>query len=63
MPTGCIKINPDISLKTFNHLLETIDLDDKTGHLYIADIHFGCENATSKQGTYNKICPAIIEKQ
>ena len=23
MPTGCIKNNPDVSWRTFNHLLET----------------------------------------
>ena len=63
MPTGCIKNNPDVSWRTFNHLLETVDLDDKTGHLFIVDIKFDYENASSKQRTYNEIYPPIIEKQ
>ena len=63
MPTGCIKNNPDVSWRTFNHLLETVDLDDKFGHLFIVDIKFDYENALSKQRTYNEIYPPVIEKQ
>ena len=46
MPTSCITFDSDISWKTFNHLLETVDLDDNIGHLYIVDIYFAYENAT-----------------
>ena len=63
VPTGCIKNNSDISWRTFNHLLETVDLANKIGHLFIVDIHFDYENATPKQRTYNEIYPPIIEKQ
>ena len=63
MPTGCIKFDPDTSWKTFNHLLETFELDDKIGHLYIVDIYFDYENATEKQWAYNDISPPVIEKQ
>ena len=57
VPTGCIKFDPDTSWKTFNDLLETVDLDEKIGHLYIADIYFDYENATEKQRVYKKIFP------
>ena len=40
MPTGYIKLNPGISWRTFNILLESIDLDDPIGHLHIVDIEF-----------------------
>ena len=40
MPTGHIKLNPGISWRTFNILLESVDLDDPIGHLYIVDIEF-----------------------
>ena len=63
LPTGCIKDNKDISWETFNFLLETVSLDDKIGHLYIADIEFDVKNATKKQFAYNEIYPPIIEKQ
>ena len=63
MPTGCIKFDTDISWKTFNHVLETVDLDDKIGHLYIVDIYFDYENATQKQRACNEISPPITEKQ
>ena len=63
MPTGLIKFDPDISWKTFHHLLETVDLDDKIGHLYVVNIYFDYENATQKQRAYNEISPPIIEKQ
>ena len=63
LPTGTIKDNSDISWETFNLLLESFSLEDKTGHLYIVDIEFGYENASKKQIVYNEIYPPIIEKQ
>ena len=63
MPTDHIKLNPDISWRTFNILLEPVDLDDPIGHLYIIDIEFGHTKATLRQITYNEIYSPIIEKQ
>ena len=40
MPTGCIKENEPPSWLDFNILLETVDLDDPIGHLFIVDIVF-----------------------
>ena len=48
LPTGCIKNDADISWNTFNLLLESINLNDEIGHLYIVDINFNMENATKK---------------
>ena len=63
LPTGCIKNDPDLSWTTFNLLLESVNLEDKIGHLYIVDIKSDYENATEKQITYNEIYPPIVEKQ
>ena len=62
LPTGCIKEKEVMSYKKFDLLLETVDLDDKTGHLFVVDIHFHHKNATSRQLSYNEIFPPIIEK-
>ena len=40
MPTGCIKKHPASSWLRFNHLLKTVSLDDKRGHLFVIDIKF-----------------------
>ena len=63
LPTGCIKDNDDISWETFNILLESVNFDDKIGHLYIVDIEFDFKNATEREFVYNEIYPPIIEKQ
>lgn len=64
MPTGCIKEHPlSCSMLEFNLLLETIDLDDKIGHLYVVDIEFDKANAMKQQLFFNEIMPPIIEKQ
>ena len=63
LPTGCIKNDFDVSFQTFNILLESVDLEDKIGHLYIVDIEFDYKNASQKEMTYNEIYPPIIEKQ
>ena len=39
LSTGCIKDNDDISWETFNILLESVNFDDKIGHLYIVDMN------------------------
>ena len=63
IPTGCIHSNSDISFRTFNLLLESVDLDDEIGHLYIVDIKLDFSNLTNRQKAYNEISPSIIEKQ
>ena len=63
MPTGCIKQKELPSWLDFHILLETVDLDDSIGHLFIVDIFFDEKNATKKQLLYNEIFPPIIEKQ
>ena len=62
MPPGCIKEDPALSWLKFN-LLETVDLDDKIGHLFVADIEFYEKRATEREYLYNEILPPIIEKQ
>ena len=48
MPTGSIKKKVP-SWQEFNLLLETVDLDDSIGHLFVVDIFFGYKNATQKK--------------
>ena len=63
MPTGCIKKDPDPTWRTFNLLMERVDLDDLIGHLFIADIEFDYEQATPRQQVFNEIFPPLIKKQ
>ena len=63
LPTGCIKDNNDLSWKTFNILLEKVDLEDNIGHLYIVDIMFDAKNATKKHLVYNEIYLPVLEKK
>lgn len=63
MLTGCIKEHPAPTWRNFNFLLETVDLDDSVGHLFIVDIEFNEKDAMEREYTYNKILPPIIEKQ
>ena len=63
LPTGCIKDDPDLSWQTFNLLVESVDLNDPIGHLFVADIKFDKENASDKQIVYNEIYPPIVEKK
>ena len=53
LPTDCIKDNSDISLETFNFLLEKVDFEHTIGHLYTVDIEFDIKNATKRELTYN----------
>ena len=62
VPTGSIKKKVP-SWREFNLLLETVDLDDPIGHLFVVDIFYDHKNATQKQNIYNEIYPPIIEKQ
>ena len=63
LPMGCIKKEPEPTWRTFNILLEKVDLDDPVGHLFVVDISFDYEKATPRQRIYNEIHPSIIEKQ
>ena len=63
MPTGYIKEHPSPSWLEFNLLLETVNLDDKIGHLFVVDIKFDEKRATEREYMYNEIMLPIIEKQ
>ena len=63
MPTGCIKKEPQPTWRTFNLLLESVNLDETVGHLFVVDISFDYKKATPRQRLYNEIYPSIIEKQ
>ena len=63
MPTGCIKKEPQPMWRTFNILLEKVDLNDPTGHLLVVNVSFDYEKATPWQRIYNEIYPPIIEQQ
>ena len=41
LPTGCIEKEEVPSRRKLDLLLETLNLDDKIGHLFVVDIHFG----------------------
>ena len=41
--TSSIKKEPELTWRTFNVLLEKVDLDDPAGHLFVVDISFDCE--------------------
>ena len=62
MPTGSIK-EKSPSWFEFNHLLETVDLDDKIGHMFVVDIRFDREKASDRVLMYNEIFPPVIEKR
>ena len=63
MPTGCIKEHPSPSWLEFNLLLETVDLDDETGYVFVVNIEFDEKRATERRYMYNEILPPVIEKQ
>ena len=63
LPTGCIKIDSDISFQKLDDLIQKLDIDLQIGHLYAVDIEFDHKNATQNQIAYNEIYPLIIEKQ
>ena len=56
LPTGSIKQREKIQTwREFNLLLESVDLDDKIGHLFVIDIRFNKEEAIPKEFMYNEI--------
>ena len=62
LPTGYIKKNPRPSWLKFNTVIETVDLDDDIGHLFVVDFEFNEKNATEKQLRYNEKFMPVIEK-
>ena len=61
VPTCFIREHPAPSWLKFILLLETVDLDDKIGHLFVVDIEFDNKRATEQEYTYNEVLPPIIE--
>ena len=60
---GCIKEKTNLTWKALHLLLESVDLDDKIGHLFVVDIEFNCEITTERQIMYIEIYPPTVEKQ
>ena len=63
MTTGCIKKDPQPTWRTFDLLLERVNLEDPVGHLFVVDVSFDYEKASPRQRLYNEIYQSIIEKQ
>ena len=63
LPTGCFEKESQPTWRTFNVLLEKVDLDDPVGYLFVVDISFDYNKVTPRQRIYNEIYPSIIEKQ
>ena len=55
-PVGAIK-EKDPSWTEYNILFEKVPLDDKKGHIFVADIEFDHEHATDRRIMYNEILP------
>ena len=62
LPIGCMKENKNFSWVDFNILIESVDLTDKIGQLFVVDIFFGAKNANKNQLLYYEIFPPVIEK-
>ena len=63
MPTGCIKELPAPTWRKFNFFLETVDLDNPIGHLFIANIEFDKANVMEREYMYNETMSPIMVKQ
>ena len=62
--TGCIKKQDKVpNWKKFNFILETVDLHDTIGHLFVLDIVFNYAQPNAKTLIYNKTYCPIFEKQ
>ena len=57
------KKEPQPTWRSFNILLKRVNLNDPIGHLFVVDISFDYEKATSRQRVYNELYLSIIEKQ
>ena len=63
IPKDCIKEHLALPWLKFNLLPETINFDDKIGHLFVVDIKFYEKGVTEREYMYNEILSLIIEKQ
>ena len=64
MPTGCIKEHLFPSWLEFSLFLETIDLEDQIGHLFVVDIEFDEKRATERGTCIMKFChPSLKNKK
>ena len=63
IPMGCIKEQSAPSWLKFSLLLETVNLDEEIGHLFVVDTEFDEKRATEQKYIYNEILTPIIEKQ
>ena len=62
LPYGCIKLKKTIpTLDELKDLLAKVSLDDKIGHLFIADIVF--DDINEKTILFNELYPPIFEKK
>ena len=49
MPTGCLQYKKEITMmKQFNMMLETVNLGEKRGHIFVLDIEFDKKRAKKK---------------
>ena len=55
MPTGCIKEQSAPSWLKFNLRLETVDLDNEIGHLFVVNIESDEKEANEEECMYNEI--------
>ena len=46
-----------------NKLIESVDLKDDIGHLFVVNLFFNAKNANEKQLLYQEVFPPVIEKQ
>ena len=61
LPYGCIKLKKSVpTLHELKELLANVTLDDKIGHLFIADIFFKDQN--EKTILFNELYPPIFQK-
>ena len=61
LPYSCIKREKSISsFEELEHLLKSVTLEDKMGHIFTADIEFSDINP--KKLLFNEIYPPILEK-
>ena len=63
LPTGCIKKEKTIPIwYKFNLLTEKVSVEDKIGHLFVADIKFDKHKAGERQYLFNEIYLPIFDK-
>ena len=65
MPIGCFQHKNEIPTMTqFNMILETVNLEDKRGHVFSVDIEFDKKRANKKTPMFKGVyCPTFEEKE